>query len=219
MTRQLPLKLKLAAHTRLDDYVGCAAERLQNLEGLILLSGGAGTGKSHLLQGLCHLAESDHLPAIYLAEPAELKAEVLNALEAARLICLDDIDQVIASADWQQALFHLINGCRDKATTLVLSSTIPLHTMTGLLPDLASRLRAAYRVESDVLDDSEKLEVIRCKAARRGFEMPAEVCRFILSRAPRDMHHLSDLVMRLDEESLIRQKKVTIPFVKSALGL
>ena len=219
MRRQLPLKLRLDAHTRLEDYVGGAAVRLQELDGLILVSGATGTGKSHLLQGLCHLAESRHQPAIYLAEPESLQAEVLNGLESARMICLDDADQIIESPQWQQALFHLINGCRDNASTLVLSSTYPLHTTEGLLPDLESRLRAAYRVASDSLSDNGKLEVIRTKAARRGFEMPEEVCRFILSRAPRDMHHLADLVMRLDEESLSHQKKVTIPFVKSALGL
>jgi hypothetical protein len=33
------------------------------------------------------------------------------------------------------------------------------------------------------------------------------------------MHHLAHLVDQLDEETLRRQKKVTIPFVKAALGL
>jgi hypothetical protein len=33
------------------------------------------------------------------------------------------------------------------------------------------------------------------------------------------MHHLARLVDQLDEETLRRQKKVTIPFVKAALGL
>ncbi|MFT7220888.1 MAG: DnaA family protein [Candidatus Azotimanducaceae bacterium] len=91
--------------------------------------------------------------------------------------------------------------------------------MPDLLPDLASRLNAAYSLQTDVLKDVDKLDVIRRKAAQRGFDMPEDVCRFILSRAPRDMNHLAALVMRLDEESLSRQKKVTIPFVKTALGL
>ena len=78
---------------------------------------------------------------------------------------------------------------------------------------------AAYQVGTDVLSDAEKLEVIRRKAKRRGFEMPAEVCDFILTRAERDMHHLARLVDQLDHETLRQQRKVTIPFVKRALGL
>ena len=49
--------------------------------------------------------------------------------------------------------------------------------------------------------------------------MSEEVCRFILSRAQRDMHHLARLVEQLDKQTLMQQKKVTIPFVKAALGL
>ncbi len=49
--------------------------------------------------------------------------------------------------------------------------------------------------------------------------MNEDVCRFILARAQRDMHHLATLVEQLDEETLRRQKRVTIPFVKQALGL
>ena len=49
--------------------------------------------------------------------------------------------------------------------------------------------------------------------------MSEEVCRFILGRAERDMHHLAKLVQQLDRETLRRQKKVTIPFVKESLGL
>ena len=61
--------------------------------------------------------------------------------------------------------------------------------------------------------------VIRLKANRRGFEMSEEVCKFILGRAQRDMHHLARLVEQLDVATLRHQKKVTIPFVKEALGL
>ena len=49
--------------------------------------------------------------------------------------------------------------------------------------------------------------------------MDKDVCTFILSRARRDMHHLSYLVDQLDEATLRQQKKLTIPFVKRALGL
>ena len=101
----------------------------------------------------------------------------------------------------------------------MLSATKPVALLRVDLTDLSSRLKAAYLVGTDTLDDEEKLEVIRLKAERRGFAMDREVCSFILSRSQRDMHHLARLVDQLDEETLRQQKKVTIPFVKNALGL
>ena len=108
---------------------------------------------------------------------------------------------------------------KDQRGKLVLASTLPVADLKPALADLSSRLKGAYLVPTDELGDADKLEVIRLKAHRRGFEMSEEVCRFILSRAQRDMHHLARLVEQLDKQTLMQQKKVTIPFVKAALGL
>lgn len=219
MNQQLPLRFRLENHTDLADYVGVAADRLCQLDGSVLLTGARGTGKSHLLQGLCHRSVADGESAIFLPMLTSLEPAILSGLESADLVCLDDVNVVLRDAAWQAALFHLVNACRDHATRLVMSSTVTCDAMGLELEDLKSRLKAAYQVQTAALTDPDKLEVIRLKARRRGFEMPAEVCDFILARADRDMHHLARLVDQLDHETLRQQKKVTIPFVKRALGL
>lgn len=219
MNQQLALKLKLEQHTRLDDYVGASGAKLAQLSGLVFVSGATGSGKSHLLQGMCHEVTDQGATAIYLCALSILEPTVLEGLEQVDLVALDDIDDVIESPDWQLALFHLINSCKDHGTKLLLSSSSSVASLEVVLDDLSSRLKAAYLVRADELNDDQKLEVVRRKAQQRGFEMSEEVCRFILSRAERDMHHLARLVDQLDEETLRRQKKVTIPFVKAALGL
>ncbi len=219
VSKQLAFNLRLENHTRLDDFVGAAGTRLRDLPGFVLVYGAAGSGKSHLLQGLCHRAHAAGDSVIFLSSLPDLAPCVLDGLEGSSLVCLDDVDRVIGRRPWQEALFHLINGMRDHGGRLVFSSTVPVAELQPALADLASRLKGAYLVATDDLDDADKLEVIRRKAQRRGFEMSEEVCRFILSRARRDMHHLARLVDRLDRETLMQQKKVTIPFVKAALGL
>jgi DnaA family protein len=144
---------------------------------------------------------------------------VLEGLEQADMVCLDDVDEVLDLADWQLALFHLINAVKDADKTLIVSSTNPVSALKLELGDLESRIKGAYLLSTDQLDDEQKLEVVERKARRRGFDMSQEVCRFILGRSPRDMHHLAHLIDQLDEETLRLQKKVTIPLVKTALGL
>jgi DnaA family protein len=219
MTQQLALKFRLDGHTRLDDYIGEAGSKLVHLSGFIYLSGSKGSGKSHLLQGICHRAASQRHSAIYLTALSILEPEVLEGLEQADLVCLDDVDEILELADWQLALFHLINAVKDAGNTLIVSSTNPVSGLKLELGDLDSRIKGAYLLSTDQLDDEQKLEVLERKARRRGFDMSLEVCRFILGRSRRDMHHLAHLVDQLDKETLRRQKKVTIPFVKAALGL
>jgi len=212
---QLPLRLKLAGHTRLEDYVGDVSKALVELDGFVLLYGPAGSGKTHLLQGMTRGSDA----SFYLGDLEQLDPAIIEGLENAQLVCMDDIDSVLGNAAWETALFHLINACRDSRTKLLFSTSTPPAELKADLPDLASRLQGGYHLMTDTLDDAAKLEVIRRKAQRRGFDMNEDVCRFILSRAERDMHHLAKLVEQLDEETLRRQKKVTIPFVKQALGL
>lgn len=224
MNQQLPLRFRLAGHTSLEDYVGSAPDRLMQLGQLVYLVGGSGSGKSHLLQGLCHHELERGGTAVFMPMMPTLEPSILSSLESFDLVCLDDIDAVLSeslstSAAWQEALFHLINGCKDQGKKLVMSSAVPVSDLQVELGDLRSRLKAAYHLGTDDLSDDEKLAVIKLKARRRGFEMGEDVCAFILSRSQRDMHHLARLVEQLDEETLRQQKKVTIPFVKSALGL
>ena len=46
-----------------------------------------------------------------------------------------------------------------------------------------------------------------------------EVCSYLLKRFPRDLNKLIELLDQLDKESLVQQKKVTVPFVKSVLNI
>ena len=70
-----------------------------------------------------------------------------------------------------------------------------------------------------MLDDQEKLRVLERRAASRGFALNEEIAKFILDRSPRDMHHLIELLGKLEVETLRQQKKLTIPFVKKTLQL
>ena len=232
MIRQLPLRIPLDDAARQADFVGPAARLAADAEGLVLVSGDHGCGKSHLLQGLCRESmcrekmdrekmgrDSCGGDFLYIPSLKNYEPGVLEGLETRSLICLDEVHEVMGDEAWEVALFHLINGVLHHGGKLVLASRLPVADLPTQLADLASRLKAAALVLVRQPDDAGKLEVIRRKARRRGFEMSDEVCRFILGRARRDMHHLVRLVETLDGESMRNQKRVTIPFVKQALGL
>jgi DnaA-homolog protein len=87
------------------------------------------------------------------------------------------------------------------------------------LPDLRSRLLAALVVETDTLNDQQKLQVMQQRANSRGFDLKDDVGQFIMSRSARDMGSLVNVLALLEVESLRQQKKVTIPFVKQTLRL
>ena len=70
-----------------------------------------------------------------------------------------------------------------------------------------------------MLDDAERIEALRLRARTRGLTLPHATAQYLLRRMPRDQQTLFNLVDRLDEESLVAQRRLTVPFVRQALKL
>jgi DnaA family protein len=67
------------------------------------------------------------------------------------------------------------------------------------------------------LADHDVIAVLACRARARGLQLPEETAQYLLRRFPRDLATLIALFDTLDTASLIEQRRLTIPFVKSVL--
>lgn len=219
MSTQLALDIHLREDATFSSYVGLAGARVASLSGLVYLWGSPETGRSHLLQARCHEAMGMGNEAIYLQSPADHEPDVLRDLEWVGTVCIDDVDTVLGHADWEAALFHLINGIESHGGFLGLAGPTPANQLTVMLPDLASRLRGAVSLRTDHLGDQDKLKVLQARARGRGFDLPGDVGRYIMDRSPRSMATLMSVLERLDAASLARQRRVTIPLVRETLKL
>ncbi len=221
---QLPLRIGLRdSATFANFYPGANAGACHALqqggEPFIYLWGPDGCGKSHLLQAACHAVSEQGLQAIYLPlGELGMAPSMLDGLESMGLVCLDNLQAVAGDSAWETALFHLYNRLRDSGNRLLAAGSVAPAGLSLQLPDLVSRLGWGPVFQLQPLDDADKAEALRLRAANRGMQMPAEVATYLLQRSPRDMHALFELLERLDEGSLAAQRKLTIPFVRQLLA-
>ncbi len=230
MSRQLPLGLQLKASARFSNFIaGPNAELVAQLqrtatgegEPFFLCWGGRGFGKTHLLQAGCHLAADRARGVAYLSlrDSADLQPVLLEGWEHYPLVCLDDIDAIAGQPDWEEALFHLYNRIRAQGGCLAVSAAAAPAGLPLSLPDLVSRLGWGLIYQIQALNDEQRLQALQLRARQRGCEIPDETGRYLMRRIPRDMTDLFDVLDRLDQASLVAQRKLTVPFVKSVLGL
>jgi DnaA family protein len=185
----------------------------------IYVYGATGSGRTHLLQAACHAlptGESLYLPLGEFA--AHSAAEVLDGVEHLTRVCLDDIHAVTGNADWEQALFHLVNRCRESGCRLLFSADRAPRQLSVSLPDLGSRLSGCVVFQLPEPTDAHKLQVLGFRAGRRGMHLSEEAARYILTRAPRGLGDLMELLDRLDRDSMAARRQLTIPFIKGCLG-
>jgi DnaA family protein len=193
-----------------------AATQANTKPAMICLWGAEGAGKTHLLQAACRLAQELGIAPAYipLADVVALEPSLLEGLEETPLVCLDDVERVAGRAEWETALFSLVERRRSTGGMLAVGASAPPDRLGLKLPDLASRLAWGTIYAMQPLSDAQKLEAVQLRARHRGFEMPEDVASYILSRYPRDLPTLFDLLDRIDRASLTQQRRVTIPFLR-----
>ncbi|KAB8309543.1 DnaA inactivator Hda [Erwinia endophytica] len=181
-----------------------------------------GGGRSHLLHAACAelSASGEAVGYVPLDKRTWFVPEVLDGMEQLALVCIDNIECIAGDALWEMAIFDLYNRILETGRTrLLITGDRPPRQLNLKLPDLASRLDWGQIYRLQPLSDDDKLQALQLRARLRGFELPEDVGRFLLKRLDREMRTLFVTLDKLDHASISAQRKLTIPFVKEALGL
>jgi DnaA family protein len=225
--RQLPLSVRIPDRAVFGTYL--PARNAQPVEHLTLVAGGHrlettwlcgphGTGKTHLLQAVCvQVSETKQAAYFPMREFVTLGVGVLEELPPFDCLCLDDVDAVTGNREWERALFAVLIEMQDRGARMVMSAEVPPALIQWALPDLGSRCAASAVFQLRALDEDEQQEALKLRARVRGVELPDETARWLLRRFPRDMRTLYDLLDTLDEASLVAQRRLTVPFIRSVL--
>ena len=228
---QLSLEVKLDDQATFDNFYAPRGTP-QHLATFVLqddgqkyayLVGAEGSGLSHLLQAACQKTALGHnAGAVYmpLAEMQDYPPEqVLDNLESASLLCLDDLQSVVHKQQWQEPLFNLFNRCMDAGTKLVIAAHAMPDDLDLDLDDLLSRLKSGVLLQMLAYKDADQRRLLQHRANRRGLYLSDDVALFLLNRLPRNSHQLMDALEKLDAVSMQEQRRLTTPFIKSVLEL
>lgn len=223
MTRQLALKVGLSDLASFDNFhpgsnreaAAAARELASGRSGVLYLYGAPGTGKSHLLYAAVKEAERLGRPALYVSRAAADpgSGEWLD-LPGEGLVCIDDIGRALAALE-ARALFALYERLRGQSGSLLLSARHSPAAVDWTLADLRSRVQSDLVYRMAAFTDRELAEALRLRAGHRGIDLSEDVMRYVLSRYERSPAALFRLLDRIDTESLVHKRRVTVPFLRS----
>lgn len=227
MFTQLTLDLQLKESFTFDNFIAGENQLLVDLlksqetstEKQLYIWGPHNAGKTHVLQALCqHLAEQkvsvSYLP---LQQMLDYSPEVFQGQEAMDVCCIDNVELLEDRADWQEALFDLINRMRENDKRLVITASQPPTEVNLKLKDLVSRLQWGPVFRLHEMTDAEKCRALQQRAEARGFELADNVANYLLNNFNRDIADLFSMLETLDKAQLQLHRRLTIPFVKSVL--
>lgn len=195
-----------------EPLVHALREWLLHGSGAFYFYGAMDSGRSHLQQAVCREIDALYLPLLELRD--QNPAQVLEALESAHTICIDDINAVIDDENWCEQLFHLFNRCVHSGTKWLISADRASAQLSCALPDLHSRLRASGDFYLQTLSENDRVHALKLRARERGIDLSDDVVAYILTRQSRAFPALLALLDQLDKQSLTEKKPITIPFVR-----
>jgi DnaA family protein len=229
MTGQLPLALRWPPQQRFETFLvggnGVVVDRLRAAAGgdddaWLHVAGAAGSGRTHLLIAACAAANTAGRSAQYLSPGslASARAAAIRGFGGSDLLAIDDLDSIAGDDAAEHALFDLYNRCRAERSTLIFAARSAPTQSTLRLADLVSRLSACTQLALKPLDEAQRREVLRERAAQRGIDLDEAVLDWLFAREKRDLRSLVDTLDRIDVAALAAQRRVTVPFLRGLLA-
>ncbi|SDY15058.1 DnaA regulatory inactivator Hda [Nitrosomonas sp. Nm33] len=185
----------------------------QNPERFIYVWGNSGCGKSHLLQAVVEAFVQQRLKAIYVS--CEINSEFAFDAVSIRCMAIDNVERLGSAA--QIRLFNFYNQVREEGDALFLVSGEVSPARLTLRQDLVTRLAWGLVYQIHELNDEEKREAMKSHAISCGFELPHEICDYLLQHEQRNLPALIRVIDALDRYSLAKQRQITLPLLRELL--
>lgn len=166
----------------------------------VVLVGGAGSGKSHLLEvwrkaSAARLVSAD---AVGREPPDQLLSSGALAVDDAPGPSLDE-----------RALFHLFNLARQTGAHILIAGETDPSNWRVALPDLASRLKALAVARLDPPDDALLRGVLVKLFADRQLAIEEPLISYLMLRMPRSLDAARALVAEIDRLGMAEKTAVT----------
>jgi chromosomal replication initiation ATPase DnaA len=180
---------------------------------VLILQGPASSGKSHLVAVWQEKTGAHKVCPECLATKS---ADELFSLGEALVI--DGLDPWLGDAEAETTLFHLYNMLKEEQKTMMITMRMAPSVTDFVLPDLASRFRAAPSVAIHAPDDMLLASILNKLFCDRQLCVGNDVITYLLPRMERSFAATQELVKRADHRALSEKRKISVPLMRLVLS-
>jgi chromosomal replication initiator protein len=196
----------------------------------LVIYGGVGLGKTHLIQAVGNSMKMDKLAKRVLYVSSEkFTVEFIDAIQHNRLkefsggyrnvdvLLMDDIQFFTGKERTQEEFFHTFNTLYQSGKQIVLTSDRPPKELKGIEERLISRFQWGLVVDIQPPDLETRIAILQKKAEENLLTLPQEIIELFATNITSNIRELEGSLIRLLAKSSLQGKDVTLELAKGVL--
>lgn len=208
-----------------------AAESPAAVYNPLLIYGGPGLGKTHLLNAIAGTTKKNNPNANVVYVNAELFTNELiecisngdvssfrNKYRNSDLLLVDDIQFIAGKERTQEEFFHTFNALYDAKKQIVLTSDRLPKEMSTLEERLRTRFEAGLMADIQPPDYETRMAIISLKANRLGLNLPQELKELIANSITSNVRQLEGTVKKILAYRDLLSVEITKETVEKAIS-
>ncbi|MBD3675557.1 MAG: chromosomal replication initiator protein DnaA [Planctomycetaceae bacterium] len=197
----------------------------------LVIYGGVGTGKTHLLDGVYWSVRKRSPQLNVLRMTAETFANFFSQalserklpafrhkMRSADLLLLDDIEFLDGKKVFQEEFLHTIKKLEDSGKQMIFTSDRHPRLLEKSREETISRLSAGMMCRLETPGQETRLKIVKAKARRLGMGLIPEIQDYVASRFSRSVRELEGALNCLQHAESMAKKPLTLNGARQVLA-
>jgi len=196
----------------------------------LFIYGGAGLGKTHLLQAIGHYIFRNYQNLfVKYVSTEEFLNDFINSIKDKTdmvfqnkyrntdVLLVDDIQFLENKDSTQEAFFHTFNSLHNSNKQIVLTSDRPPKDIATLEDRLRSRFEWGLITDIQPPDVETRIAILRKNTEREMISLPEDVAEFIASKIQANIRELEGALIRISAYASLTESDITMKLATEVL--
>ncbi|MBK0401972.1 chromosomal replication initiator protein DnaA [Adhaeribacter sp. BT258] len=196
----------------------------------LMVYGGVGLGKTHLVQAIGNHIKS-HAPEKFVLYVSSEKfvnqfvesvktnsmQDFANFYLLVDILIIDDVQFLSGKEKTQEMFFHIFNHLHQSGKQIIMTSDCPPRDLKGLEERLLSRFKWGLTADLQSPDFETRMAIIQKKMQSDGIDIPDNVIEYLAYSVDTNVRELEGVLISLIAQSSLNRKEIDLELAKGAL--
>ncbi|MCX6004274.1 MAG: chromosomal replication initiator protein DnaA [Chloroflexi bacterium] len=195
----------------------------------LYIYGGTGTGKTHLLHAIGHVARASQQTTLYMSSEqftnefiAAIRnknaEEFRNKFNDIDIFLLDDVQFLSGKTQTQECIFHILNDFLDDNRQVVVTGDRPPKDIESLHIRLRSRLEGGLLADIYPPNHKTRVDILELKSQQMRVAFNIQVLNYMASHFYRNVRELEGALTRLSTYARLNGIEIDLSAAKQVLS-